>query len=215
MPAVLDPLEVRAHVLGAPDGSPVRSAMLSQSELCGQTKIIALCAVQPPSVPARGYQTPSTCLPLYVSTYFGSRALLRLVGVVADEEVPSDRVVLGRERMEGGDVVVLRQRVRAGLWRIAARDRCGSPPASSTSTRIAGFGEPRRHRAAAGARADDDVVGARGRRGCACALRRAPAVVIVARDPAVAPAPSTSAARSGRTIAAEPDSTAERRARTR
>src|SRR6266511_2464269 len=34
--------------------SPVNSAIESQSELWGNTKIIALCAVQPPSVPARG-----------------------------------------------------------------------------------------------------------------------------------------------------------------
>ena len=47
--------------------SPVRSASWFQSESCGQTRIIALCAVQPPSVPARGYSTPSTGLPSHVS----------------------------------------------------------------------------------------------------------------------------------------------------
>ncbi len=36
------------------DESPVMSAIWFQSELCGYTKIIALCAVHPPSVPARG-----------------------------------------------------------------------------------------------------------------------------------------------------------------
>src|SRR6266536_885421 len=36
------------------DGSLVRLAISSQSLSCGTTVIIALCAVQPPSVPARG-----------------------------------------------------------------------------------------------------------------------------------------------------------------
>jgi hypothetical protein len=38
----------------------VKLAMASQSRSCGVMVIIALWAVQPPSVPARGYQMPST-----------------------------------------------------------------------------------------------------------------------------------------------------------
>ena len=60
--------------------------------------------------------------------------LPRVVLVVADEEVPAHRFVLGRERMKGRHVVVFRQRVSAGALRIGALERLGSPPASSSST---------------------------------------------------------------------------------
>ena len=40
------------------EASPSSSAIASQSELGPAIVIIALCAVQPPSVPARGYHTP-------------------------------------------------------------------------------------------------------------------------------------------------------------
>ena len=77
----------------------------------------------------------------------GIARLLRVVAVMADEEVPAHRRVFGRERVKGRDVVVRAasaRRIAAGL-----EDDDGK-------TRL---GEPRRDRAAAGAGSDDDVVG--------------------------------------------------------
>ena len=48
------PPKIAAHLRRRHERSPVRSAIPFQSLSCGATKIIALCAVQPPSVPARG-----------------------------------------------------------------------------------------------------------------------------------------------------------------
>ena len=77
-------------------------------------KIIALCAVQPPSVAARGYSTPGAGSVLRVAR------LARLVGIVADVEVPAHRRVLAGEGVEGRHVVVIGQPRRVAGARIAA-----------------------------------------------------------------------------------------------
>ena len=74
VPAVLEPLEVRAHALGAPGGIAGELRDARSSPRCADTtKIIALCAVQPPSGRRARVQTPSTGRPSQVSRYFGSR----------------------------------------------------------------------------------------------------------------------------------------------
>ena len=70
--------------------------------------------------------------------------------VVVDVEVPPHRLVFRRERMEGGNAIVL-------VFRIAAR--------LEHEHRKAGLGEASRHGAAACAGADDDVVDFRRRAG--------------------------------------------------
>ena len=75
--------------------------------------------------------------------------LLRGVGVVTDEKIPADARVFGGERMKRGHVVV--RRLGRGLQRIAAR--------FEHEDGVAGLGESGGNGAAAGARADDDVVG--------------------------------------------------------
>ena len=59
---------------------------------------------------------------------FAVARLLRVVGIVAHEEIPAHGRVFRGERMEGRHVVVLGQPAPA--------HRRGSPPASSTTTRM-------------------------------------------------------------------------------
>ena len=87
------------------------------------------------------------------------RAAAGVVAVVADEEVPAQRLVLRGEGVERRHVVVVGQAVgRRPCPRTPPAERRGSPPASSSSTLQPGLGQPRGDRAAAGARADHDVV---------------------------------------------------------
>jgi hypothetical protein len=46
--------------------------------------------------------------------------LLRVIAIVANEEVPGHRLVFRGKGVEGGNVVVVRQSIDVGLNRIAA-----------------------------------------------------------------------------------------------
>jgi hypothetical protein len=95
----------------------------------------------------------------------GIARLPRLVRVVADEEIPFDRVVLRGLRMKHRHVVVVGQAIARRILGIAALQRpriaAGFEQQHAKST----LGQPRGDRATAGARADDDVVGVGGGRG--------------------------------------------------
>ena len=115
--------------------------------------------------------------------------LFHLIAVVADEEIPPHGVILGGQRMEGRHVVVVGQAVHA------RRLRCRSDHGPRIAARleqqdtVAGLGQSRRHRPAARAGADDDVVGVVfGRRGSH--RRRAGCCVVGSRgQTALLPAP--------------------------
>ena len=157
MAAVLEALEVRAHVLGAPrriageirELVPVRVVRVDEDH-----RVVRGAAAE--RAGAR-VQHAVDALAVVRVAVLRVAPLLLVVVVVADEEVPAQRVVLGRERMKGRDVVVvgsvLRRRLRGSPPSVR-----GSPPASSRSTGTR-FGEPGGDGAAAGAGADDDVVG--------------------------------------------------------
>ena len=80
---------------------------------------------------------------------FRIAALLRVVGVVADEEVPAHRRVLRSERMKGRHIIISRESF-TGFTRVAARFEQYNMPA--------GFGEAGRDRAATSAGSDDNVI---------------------------------------------------------
>jgi hypothetical protein len=107
-----------------------------------------LWAVQPPSAAARGQ----------LADVLGIATLLRVVGVVAHDEVPADGVVLGRQAVERRHVVVVGHRVRRRLERVAAARSARVAAGLEDEHAIAAFGQARRDGPAAGAGADDDVV---------------------------------------------------------
>ena len=109
--------------------------------------------------PARGYSTPSTFC--RASRYFGSRVCARVVAVVADEEVPPHRLVLGGEGVEGGHVVVVGQAAAVGSLGRCVLEVSRVAAGLEQEHRAAGLGQPGGERPAAGAGADDDVVALR------------------------------------------------------
>ena len=158
--AVLHPLEIRAHALGAP------RRIAGQ---IGDRVPVGVVRVDEDHRVVRGAATKRTRTRIQDAVHslvvvFGYvlvvAPLLRIVFVVANEEVPFDGVVLGRQPVERGNVVVLGIRIRVGLERIAAGDRLRVPPGLQHDDAVAGLGEARGDRSPAGARADDDVVGA-------------------------------------------------------
>jgi hypothetical protein len=142
VPAVFDPLKVAPHRLGAPRGVageigdvvPVLVAGRDQDQ-----RVVGRAAAERPRA-----RIPHAILG---GDEVRIAPLLRIVGIVPDEKIPAHGRVLGRERMEGGDVVV----GGIGIARI--------PSGLEHEHRVAGFGEPGGNRATASARADDDVVG--------------------------------------------------------
>ena len=84
--------------------------------------------------------------------------LLRLVLVVPDVEVPAQRLVLRGEGVEGGHVVVVRQAVGVAHAARCACERARIAAGFEHQDLGAGLGEAGRDRAAAGTRADDDIV---------------------------------------------------------
>ena len=77
---------------------------------------------------------------------------------MADEEVPAQRLVLGRERVEGRHVVVVGQAVRLGHAAHTALEPAGIAAGLEEEDAHAGLGQAGGDGATAGARADDDVV---------------------------------------------------------
>ena len=111
------------------DVSPVSAAMASQSTSCGADqdhRVVRGAAAERAARADRGRRRPAV---RRSRRYFGSRSCCVLVGVVADEEVPAHRLVLGGEGVEGRHVVVVGQAIGVAhaatspreLARIAAR----------------------------------------------------------------------------------------------
>src|SRR4029453_1284770 len=76
-----------------------------------------------------------------------------VIGIMTDEKTPAHSGIFRSERMEGGDMVIFMYPRRASgqvFKRIAARFQ-QYPPHSRV-------GEPRRKRAAASTRTDDDII---------------------------------------------------------
>ncbi len=96
--------------------------------------------------------------------------LPHVIAIVADEEVPGHRGVFGGERVEGGNVVVVRQAIDVGLNRIAAAQFARVAAGLEQDDAPARFRQARGYGAAACAGADDEVftVGGGG-----CGVRRA------------------------------------------
>jgi hypothetical protein len=91
-------------------------------------------------------------------------APLQLVaGVMADEEVPAERLVLGRERVERRHVVVVGQAILARRRAVAADELPGVAAGFQQEDLAARLGEARRDGAPAGAGPHHDVLGAVGR----------------------------------------------------
>src|SRR5262245_34192223 len=75
--------------------------------------------------------------------------LLRRVGVMAHVKIPLHRVVLRRQRVKGGNLVLFRQVISPRLHRVAAR--------LEEQYRTTCLREIRRHGAATSPRADNDI----------------------------------------------------------
>ncbi len=76
--------------------------------------------------------------------------LLRVVGIVADEKIPAHRRVFGGKRVKRRHLVIFGQPGGLGVQRIAA--------GFEQNDAHAGLGEPGGERAAAGSRADHDII---------------------------------------------------------
>ena len=81
---------------------------------------------------------------------FAVAPLPRVVAIVADKKIPAHSRVLGSQRVKRRHLVILGQPGRRLLQRIAARLEQHDPHAR--------LGEPRGERAAAGPRADHDII---------------------------------------------------------
>ena len=134
--AALDALEVGAHRVRRATTDRRSGRRSGSSRRCADTtRIIALCAVQPPSVPARGYSTPSTAWPSTVC------AILRIALLPAPRRRSGGRrsPTGSRCSRSRGHGTRARRSRRAGCS-CPASAACrrssvrGSPPASSSST---------------------------------------------------------------------------------
>ena len=142
VPAVLDALEILPHRRRSPRGIarqigeliPVRVARIHENH-----RVVRRAAAE-----RAGARIPDAVL---IRNEFRIPRLPGGVAVVANEEIPAHRRVLGRERVKCRNVV------RGSLW------RAGIAAGFEDEHRVAGFGEPGGHRPAAGAGAHHDVVG--------------------------------------------------------
>ena len=159
MPAVLDSLEVGTHVIRAPgriagdvgDLIPVGVVRVDEDH-----RVVR----RAPAERAGARVQDAVHLALVER---GAELLVlllaRIVLVMPDEEIPSQRFVLCRERVKGGNVVILGQRILAVTLRIGALKRAGIATRLEQEDPEPRFREPRGDGPAAGARADDDVFG--------------------------------------------------------
>ena len=141
MAAILDPFEVRAHVVGAPRrvaGQIGELIPVGVGRIDEDHRVVGGAAAK-----RAGARVPHTLLGRHVIRIL---LFLRGVLVVVNEEVPPHRLVLGGERMKRGHVVVGRFRIAAGF---------------DDEDRISRFDEPRRDGPASRPRSDDDVIGGR------------------------------------------------------
>ena len=83
---------------------------------------------------------------------------LRQIRIVPHEEMPGDCLVFGGEGVERRHLVVVRQPIDIRFERIAALQVARIPTGFQQHDMEPGLRQSCRHRTAAGARADDDVV---------------------------------------------------------
>ena len=160
MAAILEPFEVRPHVIRAPGLIAREVRKLVPVGVVGvdeDHRVVRRAATQRsrPGVP-----DAVDPLVVVVLDVLAILALLDIVGVVADEEVPLDRVVLRRQRMERRHRIVLGVGVLVGMQGIAACDGVWVAAGLEHQHGVAGLHQARRDRAPACAGTDDDVVGA-------------------------------------------------------
>jgi hypothetical protein len=105
-----------------------------------------------------GIENPVDREPLIFRQIFWIGLLQRIGRVVAHEELPGQRLVLRREGVKGGDVIVVRQAICQGIERVAALQRLGIAAGLDEEHPHAGLGEAGGHRPPAGARAHDHIV---------------------------------------------------------
>ena len=157
--AVLETLEVPAHLLGAPRpiardvGNRVPVLVVRVNE---DQRVVRRAPAERAGARVEDAIHAGAVPRLAV---FRIAPLLHVVGVVPDEEVPAHRLVLGREGVERRDVVVVGQRVRSGRVRVAAGERARVAARFEEQDGETLLGQSRRNGAATGARADDDELG--------------------------------------------------------
>ena len=157
--AVLHAFEIRTHVVRAPrrvardvrDLVPIRVVRVHEDH-----RVVRRAAAER----AGARVEDAVHLPGVVRLdEFHILTLPRIVLVVTDEEVPSQRLVLGRQRVKRGDVVVFGQGVASGTLRIAALQCSRIAAGLEQQHAEARLGKAGRDGAAAGARTDNDVFG--------------------------------------------------------
>ncbi len=157
--AVLETLEVPAHLLGAPGpiardvGNRVPVLVVRVNE---DQRVVRST---PPERTGARVEDAIHAGAVPRLAVFRIASLLQIVGVVADEEVPAHRLVLGGEGVERRDVVIVGQCVRSGRMRVAAGERARVAASFEEQDGETLLGQSRRNGAATGARADHDELG--------------------------------------------------------
>ena len=156
--AILDPLEIAAHMGCAPGSIPCQfgdAVPIIIVRIDGDQGVMGCAAAQR----ARpGVENPVDRQSLIFSLIFWIGLLQRIGGVVAHEELPGQRLVFRREGVKGGDVVIVRQSILRGVKGIAAVKHPGIAAGLDEEHPHAGLGEAGGHRPPAGARAHDHIV---------------------------------------------------------
>ena len=171
--AVLESLEVPAHARGAPGGIPGErgdAVPVVFVRIHEDQGVVGGAAAQGagPRIEHAVDEPVVPCLPV-----LRVLVLARVALVVPDEEVPRHRVVLGREGVEGGHVVVLGETLAVGVDGIPADHVARVSARLEQHDGVARLGEAGGQRSAAGARAHHDVLAVRLPRGVSttCANR--------------------------------------------
>ena len=159
VPAVLDSLEVGAHVIRAPgriagdvgDLIPVGVMRVDEDH-----RVVRRAPAE--RAGARVQDTVHLAL-VERGAELLVLVLAGIVLVVPDEEIPSQRFVLGRERVKRGNVVVFGQGVLARILRVGALELTRIAAGLEQEHPEPQLREPRGDSPAAGARADDDGFG--------------------------------------------------------
>src|ERR1035438_3159925 len=150
--AVFQALKVAAHFLGTPTGIagepgdivPILVVRIDQNHR----------VVRRASAERAGARIEHTIHRFAVPRFviLGIALLQAPVGEVANEEIPLDGFVLRRESVKGGNVVIFRQAVHAGVDAIAARQFARLAACLQQHHSPAGLGQTRCYCGAAGAR---------------------------------------------------------------
>ena len=163
--ALLEPLEVRPHVLRAPRGVAGQVGELipvGVMRIDEDHRVVRGAAAK-----GAGARIPDRVdrLAVVVLDELAIAALLFVVLVVPNEEVPADGVVFGRQRMERWNLVVFGIRVDAWVKWVGPGDTLRIAASFEHDYGVACLNQPRGNRAASRARADDDIVRSKRTRG--------------------------------------------------